>query len=146
MKIASEIHKLTTLIKRYWVEGKKQFLHYGDCEIYSAHRSFCSCGLLHQLRYSDYTLAEIVYPRFTDDLYFQDIGSRKKKKSKKETAEAMKLLESVFGPMQKPNYEDLKMDYDDMSKILNTVFTKKMFPGAFRRLENWVKKEVTYQE
>lgn len=146
MKIASEIHKVEVLIKRYWVECKKQFLHYGDCEIYSARRPFCSCGLLHQLRYLDGVLAEIIFPKYWDDLYYQDMGSRQKqkKKDKKGVEEAVKLLESVFGPMQKPSFEDLKMDYDDMKKILDTLFTKKMFPGGFRRLDKWLRDEVAH--
>lgn len=142
MKIASEIHKVKILIQRYWVECKKQFLHYGDCEIYSARRPFCSCGLLHQLRYLDYALAEIIFPRFSEDLYYQDMGSKRRKKNKKEITEAMKILENVFGPIQKSSFEDLKMDYDDMKKIMDTLFTKKMFPSGFRRLDKWLQGEV----
>jgi hypothetical protein len=145
MQVASEIHKLGILIKRYWVESRKQFLHYGDCEIHSAPRPFCSCGLIHQLRYLDSTLAGIIFPKYWDDLYYQDMGRRRKKKSNAETAEAMKLLESIFGKIEKANFEDIKMDYDDMYKIIDSYFTKRNFPGAFKRLDKWLKKEVTAQ-
>jgi hypothetical protein len=70
------------------------------------------------------------------------MGTRKNKKSKKDIAKAMKLLEDIFGPIQKPSFEELKMDYEDMKKILDTLFTKKMFPGGFRRLEKWLQGEV----
>lgn len=74
-------------------------------------------------------------------MYIQDIGE-KRKKPKKETAKAIKLLEGIFGKMQKSSFEDLKMDYDEMFKILNTVFTPKMFPSGFRRLDKWLIEEV----
>lgn len=144
MQVASEVYKLGILIKRYWVESRKQLLHYGDCEIYSAQRPFCSCGLLHQLGYLDSTLASIVFPKYWDDLHYQDIGShRQKKKSTKKMAETMKLLESVFGKMEKASFEEIKMDYDDMYKIIDTYFTKRNFPSAFKRLDKWLQKEVT---
>jgi hypothetical protein len=141
MKIESEIHKLKKLIGSFFVESKKRFCHWGDCRIYSATRTFCDCGLLHRLNHLDYTLAEIVYPEFIDEMYIQDTGSRKKK-PKKETDEAMRVLEEVFGKPQKPSFEELKMDYDDMHRVLNTVFSPKMFPGAFKRLDKWLRNEV----
>jgi hypothetical protein len=91
----------------------------------------------------DSTLAGIVFPKYWDDLYYQDMGSRKKKKSNKEVAEAMKLLESVFGKMEKPSFEEVKMDYDDMYKVIDSYFTKRSFPGAFKRLDKWLQEEIT---
>lgn len=142
MKIISEIHKITMLISSFFVESRKRFCHYGDCEIYRARKPFCNCGFLYKLNHLDYTLASIIYPQFMDEMYIQDMGERRKNKPKKETAEAMKLLEEVFGKIQKSSFEDLKMDYDEMFKILNTVFTPKMFPSGFRRLDKWLREEV----
>lgn len=144
MQVHSETIKLKALITSYFWQSKKCFLHWGDCNIFSADRPFCSCGLLHRLHHLDYTLANIVYPKFESDMYLQDTGKRYRKS--KETASqkaARQILEDVFGPINvKASLEDLKWDYDDMKKVLNTLFTKKMFPSVFKRLERWLQKEV----
>lgn len=142
MSVLSNKYRLSVIVSRYFVPSHKKILHYGDCAIYLAQRFFCSCGLLHQLQYLDHALATIIFPKFEDELYYQDRG-KKKKKSKKETAEAMAILEKVFGPIQKSSFEELKMDYDDYNKILNSCFTKKTFPYCFQRLKAWLKKEVS---
>ena len=143
MNIASEVYKISMLVKSFFVESRKRFLHYGDCEIYRAERPFCNCGLLYRLNHLDYTLANIIYPEFENDVCLQETGSRRKKKiTKASQKEALELLEKIFGPRHKPSFEELKMDYDDMHKVLNTLFTEKMFPSAFRRLEKWIQKEV----
>lgn len=122
------------------MSGKKQILHYGDCEIYCAGKPFCSCGLLHQLHYLDHSFAGIVFPKFESDLSLQTNGKRRR--NKKQEAEAMAILESVFGKMEPPSFLDLKWDYDDYKKLLNNCFTKKEFPRGFNRLDYWLKKKV----
>jgi hypothetical protein len=141
MNIALQSLTLSTTIARYFVASKKQFLHYGDCEIYLARKPFCGCGLLHQLGYLDYTLASIIYPQYEDEGYLQHNGKRRKKNNKKDAA-ALELLEKIFGKIESPSFEDLKYDYDDYKKILNNCFTKKEFPSGFSRLDNWLKKKV----
>jgi len=143
MNIHAEINKLTTLIKSYFVAQHKRFCHYGDCRIYSATRSLCDCGLIYRLSHIDCTLASIVYPEFEEELYIQETGEKRARKvSKKERAEAMALLEKVFGKIEKSTLEELKMDYDEMFKIIDTVFSRRMFPGAYKRLDKWLAKEI----
>ena len=144
MNLLSEKSKMATLVTRYFVKIHKRFLHYGDCQIYVADRPFCSCGLLHWLRYMDYTLAKIIYPKFEADSCLEATGKkniRLTKKRKEEYEQSMKILESVFGPLNRPSLEELKMDYDDMYKVLK-FFPKKAFPGGFRRLKKWLEKEI----
>lgn len=143
MNIHSEINKLKTLIKSYFREDHKRFCHFGDCRIYSGTRTLCDCGLLYCLTHLDCTLATIIYPDFEAELYIQETGSKKyPKQSKKQMAESMKLLEEVFGKIEKPSFEELKMDYDEMYKVLDTVFSPRMFPSAFKRLEKWLAAEI----
>lgn len=142
MSVFSNKRMLVIIASRYFVSSHKRFLHYGDCAIYLARRPFCSCGLLHQLQYLDYDLATIIFPNFEKDNRTQETGKRKNK-NKKETAGAMAILEKVFGPIQKPGFEELKMDYDDYNKILESRFTKKTFPNGFRRLKTWLRKKIS---
>ena len=91
-------------------------------------------------------MAGIVYPKFWDELYLQDTGEWPKKnnrKRKKEMEEGMKILEEVFGKLKRPSLEEIKMEYDDMYKALNSVFSPRMFPSAFKRLEKWLKDEIS---
>lgn len=137
MNLESSKYTLKIIAERYFVKSKKQILHYGDCEIYAADRPFCSCGLLHQLNYLDYTLAKIIYPKFEDDNYLQASGiKRPKARVSKKT---LKMLEKVFGPMPAVNLEELKMDYEDYKKVLISSFGTKAF---IRRLDYWFKKEA----
>lgn len=156
MNIASQSRNLNTIISRYFVSIHNQLLHYGDCEIYLGIRPFCGCGFLHLLGYLDYNLASIVYPQYENDLYLQDTG-KKRRKNKKKDAEAKDILEKVFGKIEDAetkdilekvlgkidsSFEELKYKYNNYEKILNNCFTKKDFPQGFRRLDNWLKKEV----
>jgi hypothetical protein len=143
MNVHSEITKLKNLAKSYFRRDFKRFCHFGDCRIYSSQRPLCDCGLIYRLNHLDCTLASIVYPDFEDQLYTQETGKRKKRKiSKKEMAESMKILEEVFGKIEKSSFEELKMDYDEMYKILDTIFSPRAFPAAFKRLEKWLTNEV----
>lgn len=143
MKIQSEIYKLGVIKSRYFFASKKQLLHYGDCNIYAGRRPFCGCGLLHQLNYLDYNLANIIYPKYQDDEYLQFHGKRPIKKKSQEEIESLKLLEKIFGPIKtKYSFEELKMDYDDYKKILKAHFTKKLFPICFGELKKWLHNEV----
>lgn len=142
MQVNSEINKLKRLSELYFAESKKQILHYGDCKIYKADRPFCDCGLLYRLDHLDFTLASIVFPNFNDDVYLQETGKKPPKRETKEQKESMRILEEVFGKAERPSLEILKMDYDDMYKVINTLFTPKMFPSAFKRLDRWLKQEA----
>lgn len=132
---------LDTLKNRYFSFGRKGFVHYGDCDIYQATRPFCSCGLLYQFNHLDYYLAEIVYPDYSNESYLQDHG-KKRRANKKKEAEAQKLLDAVFGKIDPPTFEEIKEDHDLYSKVLDSCFTKKEFPSAFKRLEKWVMQQV----
>jgi len=143
MNFHAEVGRLKTLIKSYFREDFKRFCHYGDCRIYSVTRPLCDCGLLYRLGHIDSTLARLIYPDFEDQLYLQETGKMKHpKQTKKQIAEAMKLLEEVFGKIEEPSFEEIKMDYDEMYKVINTVFSPRMFPAVFKRLEKWLANEV----
>ncbi len=143
MNVHSEINKLNILIKSWFREDLKRFCHFGDCRVYSATRPLCDCGMMYRLSHLDTNLANIVYPEFETELYLQETGNREyPKQSKKQIAESMRLLEEVFGKIEKPSFEELKMDYDEMYNILDTVFSPRMFPGAFKRLKNWLTAEI----
>lgn len=147
MKLIAEEKYFSILVNRYFVKSKKQILHYGDCNIYAADKPFCSCGLLHWLRYMDYTLVGIIYPRFENDCWLEATGRKRRRQTKKQREEqksALEILESVFGPLNKerPSLEEIKMDYDDINKILK-FFKKKDFPGGFRRLKRWLEQLVS---
>lgn len=146
MNFHAETVRLKTLIKFFFREDLKRFCHCGDCRIYSATRPLCDCGLLYRLSHLDYTLTTVIYPEFEAELYIQETGNKKPpKQSKKQMAESMKLLEEVFGKIEKPSFEALKMDYDEMYKILDTVFSPKMFPSAYTRLKKWLVNEVNQE-
>jgi hypothetical protein len=142
MNIHGQTTTLSKIIARYFVSSRKAILHHGDCDIYRADRPFCGCGLIHDLNYLDFTLAEIVYPKFMDDAYLQQHG-KKKRRNKKKDAECIALLESVFGKIEPPCLEDIKLDYDDLSKILDICCTKTSFPSAYRNLKKWLHKKVS---
>jgi hypothetical protein len=134
-------NKLDTIKDRYFFLSKKSVLHYGDCDIYQATRPFCSCGLIYQLNYLDYDFASIIYPKYSDDSYLQDHG-KKRRLNKKKDAENKKLFEEVFGILEPPSFEDIKQSYDSYNKALSICFMPKEFPGAFKRLEKWLIKQV----
>lgn len=143
MNFHAETSKLKSLVTSYFRGDLKRFCHCGDCRIYSANRPLCDCGLIYRLGHIDHTLAAIIYPEFDMELYIQETGKKKYPKyNKKKMAEAMELLEKIFGKIEKPSLEALKMDYDEMYKIIDAVFSPKMFPAAYRRLKKWLADEV----
>lgn len=139
--ITSQSYLLNIIKDRYFCSSKKNFIHYGDCDIYQANRPFCSCGLIYQLNQIDYDLASIIYPKYANDSYLQDHGKRRRI-SKKEEAENQKFLESIFGKFNSPSFEEVKYDYNFYEKVLFNCFRKKEFPGAFSRLNKWVREQV----
>ena len=141
MNVVSQSHALSVIIARYFASSKKQFLHYGDCQIYLARRPFCGCGFLYQLGYLDHALANIIYPKYEKELYLQDTG-KVYKRNRKEEAKSLALLEKVFGKIDPPSFEDLKYDYDDYKKILNNCLTQQNFPKGFKALDSWLRKAV----
>jgi len=52
-------------------------VHHGDCDIHRAKEmhSFaaCTCGLLHDLRWLEWSLVEKMYPKFGDELVHSDM-------------------------------------------------------------------------
>jgi hypothetical protein len=74
---------------RYYSTEIKDIVHFFDCHIFAARRTFCSCGLIHDLEYLDYCLARVLYKKFDEDLYKHE-GGRKRKLSKKSKQCALK--------------------------------------------------------
>jgi len=148
MSVWSQINRAAAIRSRYFhtcIDLKKNITHHMDCSIYAVNDhgqrgKFCDCGLLHDLRILDFGLAEVLYDKYTDDLYLHETGKEWKeptKKELKERAKSMKLLEEVFGPLT-INLEDVKEQYNDMKKVLKAVFpSKREYPGCYARLEEW---------
>lgn len=130
--------------KRYFCHRKKEFLHFGDCSIYSAGRPFCSCGLLHELGWLDFNFSMMLYPKFEADDYLQTMGKKKPKKETVNQKKAKELLEQIFGKIGlRQSFEDIKFEYDEYKKILKSILSKKECPGAYKRLNLWLTKELT---
>lgn len=150
MSVWSQINIAAEIKSRYshtCLDLKKNITHHMDCRIYAVNDhgqrgKLCDCGLLHDLNILDFGLAEVLYDKFTDDLYLHETGKEKKEPTKKEQREykkSMKILEEVFGPITF-DLEDTKEQYNDMEKVLKAVFpSKKEYPGCYERLENWFK-------
>jgi hypothetical protein len=72
----NENKKLTEIRNRYFrsVIKRKDGLitHHGDCDIHNAKEIYgfatCTCGLLHDLQWINYRLAEKIYPNFGTEL------------------------------------------------------------------------------
>lgn len=137
MSVFSQTRRLDKLRKRYFCQSIKELNHSFICRIYRADHAFCDCGLMHDLELLDFTLASIIFPNFEKHLAIQE-GRDNVVAGPEEQAEAKKVLEEVFGPLNHPEMDEIKYEYDDMKRILKNVFKKKHFPMAFRRLDAWL--------
>lgn len=121
--------------------------HLFDCRIYTARKRFCDCGLVYNLQHLEFALANILYPDYEIDLAVQEgrppsSVRPKTKKQKQAQKEALELLEKIFGPITKPDMEQIKYEYDTMKKIISQSFTKKRFRRAYERLDEWLDNEL----
>ena len=61
---------------RYCIVNGK-LVHHGDCDIYQAAKIYghspCCCGLIHDLRILRTDIAEVLYPKFSEDLIKSDL-------------------------------------------------------------------------
>ena len=128
---------MVSIIKsRYFFNGRIR--HHGDCEIYSRDR--CDCGLIHDLKPLDYTLAKALYEKYEDDLWLHDTGNKKAVLTESEQKESLRILEEIFGKITY-TLKDVNEEYVYAKNGLE-CFTVEEYPAAFKRLEEWRKEQV----
>lgn len=143
MNIWTDLNNVSRIRSRYFHGYINEITHSMDCSIYShdghgQRGHFCDCGLLHDLRWIDYGLAEVLYEKYEQDLYLHEIGEKKPKVNIEEYEKTMKILEAAFGPVEKSTKEDIEEQYDYMKKVLRGVFPDD-FTNGYKRLDAWYK-------
>jgi hypothetical protein len=145
--VERERNKLKDVRDRYFRSVIKfptgHLTHFGDCEI---HRSmevygyaFCSCGLLHDLRWIDSGLADKLYPKQYEELGRQNIGP---KLTPEEIAANMQVIEAAFVEAGAKSIQATDEEWAACCKrdwnLIEEVFGREF---RERTEEEWIKKE-----
>lgn len=124
-------------IKHRYFKPQYGIVHKGDCEIYRCKEnygySFCSCGLLHDLKPLDWELCLAILPSYEEDLAKQE----PEPPTAATQEECKRILEEAFGKTKEPTYEDRHHDYLIYKKALEIVFGDE-FPEVYARLHSWL--------
>lgn len=147
------IHKMRSRLEqirdRYFraviAHPEGHLVHFGDCETHRAMEMYkyapCTCGLLHDLRYIDHSLAMKIFPNMEKDESKQEAmvpGHRywTGPPSEEERAEMKAILDKTFPPENRigPTMEE----YEELEKrdwsLIEEVFGK---PFRERREVQW---------
>jgi len=112
MNIWTQLNHVGNIRSRYFHGYVNEITHSMDCSIYSCNGHgqrgyFCECGLLHDLRWLDFGLAEVLYGKYEQDLYLHEIGEEKPEINLEESEKIIKLLEDTFGPCENLTKEEI---------------------------------------
>lgn len=109
--------------------------HHGDCEIHRAKEMYvfapCTCGLLHDLRWLEWTLAEKIYPKFGDELMKSDMTWEQELEAKARgpipEEEMRKFFEAAGFKFndEPPDFEQIKREENEQWEVITHVFGEK---------------------